>query len=46
VADQVHHRRVSNNETAAVAAEYGEFQNTPFGSHSVITSLSDITNDR
>jgi SH3 domain-containing YSC84-like protein 1 len=46
VADQVNHRRVSNNETATVAAEYGEFQNTPFGGHSVITSLSDITNDR
>lgn len=32
-----------SNDTASVAAEYGEFQNTPMGSNSVISALSDIT---
>jgi SH3 domain-containing YSC84-like protein 1 len=34
---------VPSNDTGSVAAEYGEFQNTPVGVHSVMSTLSDIT---
>jgi hypothetical protein len=37
---------LSNDTASVVAAEYGEFQNTPMGVRSVVSSLSDITSDR